>query len=135
MMDIWSTLERYFESQRIADKYLSQADIVLALLRINTAETLAAAEELVGKPIFKCPPAVPCWPPKPPPRSTVRTVALVRMRPSVGVNGKKLPVVTKATHILSKVKRGMTKEQILSMGAYPRDIYRWTRSGYLEWKR
>ena len=97
----------------------SVADEVLALLRINTAESLKRACELMGRPIVQCPPAVPPWPPKPA-KTQPKPQRVARINPSPAVK-------------IKNVKVGWTAEQVMQRsGATRRDFKHWVAKGYLE---
>jgi hypothetical protein len=132
-MTLRAVVDKYFSDRQIPDEQLVQADIVLALLRINTVESLKAAEEIIGKAINKCPSGMPCWPPKPVGKDRIKRVIAISPRPKLAKNGKQLPKKTKVERVLSQIKKGMTKDQIIALGAIRRDLVRWTKSGILKW--
>jgi hypothetical protein len=114
-------VDAYFRDHKLRRGEWLRADMVLALLRINTEDSLAEAEKLMGKKITVCPPAVPPWPPKP-------------------VQTKKMPTVAKlkdgVTHVseeFSYVRVGRTREQILARGVTARNLDYWTQRGDIEW--
>lgn len=98
----------------------SRADLVLALLRVNTPQSLAAAEGIVGRPVTRCPPSIPPWPPKPvakaPRAPTVRKVARNPCLPT-----------TPAFQRYREVRVGMTRDQLLARGITHRDLRKWAR--------
>jgi hypothetical protein len=104
---------------------LGNADKVLMLLR---AGDLSAAEELVGKPITRCPAWVPQWPPLP--------VASRRSEPRVVRVGRNpcLPT-TDAFQRYKVVRVGMTKKQLLARGLSHRDIRIWVNGGHVEFSK
>jgi len=117
------TLKAYFASQRISEP--SRADTIVGLLRINTRESLRAAEELMGRAITRCPAALPVWPPKPVQHAASRASVV-----HVGDNPC-LPT-TNAFQRFCLVKKGMTKEQLAKRGITKRDIRLWSRSGAIQ---
>lgn len=136
MNDDW--LLDYFRQHGIPEDHVLRVDRVLALLRINTAGSLALVEELLGRPITVCPPAVPPWPPKPvsnAPRAA--TVLRVRVPKKVQRNGQGLPagsISAKSRKNLKSIRRGMTKGQLHAIGISERDVKRWTRTGIIAWR-
>ena len=116
-------LEAYFKEHGIAQP--SRADVVLALLRINTPDSLRAAEVLAGVAIERCPPWAPPWPPKPVQRRPQPRV--VRMRtdnphyPSSELHAR-----------FRLVRLGMTVEQMMARGITKRDIRQWIKLSALE---
>ncbi len=109
-------LSTYFRENNVANP--TRVDEVLALLRINTPESLAEAERAVGRPVTRCPPAIPPWPPKP-----------VSAKPRAPVVQRVLPSPSKKQQM---VKPGWTEEQIVQrVGATRRDVRHWIKQGYL----
>lgn len=116
---------------------LCQADVVLCLLRLNTARSLRAAELVVGRPITRCPSGL-----------RLRREAERRLRLSVEAD-ERLEHVVSVTQPsaresgarrflgaalyarLSVVRAGMTVSQMLARGVRRRDILLATRRGYL----
>jgi hypothetical protein len=98
----------------------SRADVVLALLRVNTQQSLAAAEGIVGRPVTRCPPAIPLWPPKP----VVRAPRAPRVK-AVGRNPC-LPT-SGAFQRYRTVRVGMTRDQLLARGVTHRDLRKWAK--------
>lgn len=103
----------------------SQADVVLELLRCGDIDLV---EEIMGRPITRCPPAVPPWPPKP----VARRSAPERRVDFVGVNSN-LPN-SKLFRDFSILRRGMTESQILARGISRRDLRHWIKKGMLTWR-
>jgi hypothetical protein len=64
-MELNNQLMSYFVSNNVDLRKVTNADIVLACLRINTPKAREKAERIMGKKITVCPPAIPPWPPKP----------------------------------------------------------------------
>lgn len=118
-----TTTKQYFAEIGV-DKPLT-VDIVLALLRINTPESLARASKLAGIEITKCPPAVPPWPPKPVAARAVVKVVRVGRNPCLPTTG--------AFQKFRMVRVGMTREQLKKRGLDNRDIRQWTNQGHIEW--
>lgn len=123
----WSTdprLREYFAAQGVDPEGVCQADVVLALLRLGDRE---AAERALGRPIERCPPAVPPWPPRPAPRAPAAAqVSSVQLNPCIPT--------TDAWRRYRLVGLNMTEQQLLSRGVTRRDLTRWTRLGYIEWR-
>lgn len=116
------TIDRYFADHHIDPIRSSQADVVMGLLHLGTQEATEMLTEIMGKPITRCPPAVPPWPPKPVKRAPKeRRVARVRARSP------------HPTSKLSQIRVGMTEKQIHEMGVSMRDIRYWTERGHVEW--
>lgn len=124
-------LSDYFDSIGLDPLRASSADVVLALLRINTAESLEVASEIVGRPITVCPPAIPPWPPKPVNESarkaqrdadkTSRVVTKVGRNPCLPTTG--------AFQRFHHVRVGMTEDQLLRRGLTRRDLRVWAKKG------
>lgn len=125
--ELRSTVDEYFESQPQITGRTNVADDVLALLRIGTREARNMAEELMGRPITKCPSAVPPWPPRPvarPPQK--QKLTRVDRNPC-------LPT-TPAFQRYKLLTVGMTKDQALGRGISRRDLRVWEKNGHLEFK-
>jgi hypothetical protein len=114
----------YIEAHRLEPEHLLQVDIVLALLRINSREALDAAEKLTGRPITKCPPSLPPWPPAPVRSSVQPIVAKVARNPC-------LPT-TDAFQRFRLVREGLNRDQLRARGVTTRDLRLWTRAGHVE---
>jgi hypothetical protein len=112
------SLDEYFAEHGIAEP--SRADTVLALLRINTPEALRAAEVIVGRPISRCPPCIPPWPPKPVQRAPTPRVVRVGDNPHYPSSSPH--------HRFSQVKVGMTLDQLARRGISRRDIREWVKA-------
>lgn len=103
----------------------TQADMVLALLRINTLESLQKVTELTGVEVKRCPPAVPPWPPtKPAVASPDRIRKLKKRNPCVES--------TDAHRRFAVLREGMTVEAAMTRGVTTRDLRVWKSRGYLE---
>jgi hypothetical protein len=115
----------YIEAHRLEPEHLLRIDVVLALLRINSRDSLEAAEKLTGRPITRCPPQLPPWPPVPvrPPQGVARVIKIAR--------NPCLPT-TPAFQRYRLVKLGLTREQLLVRGVTARDLRVWMRAGHLE---
>lgn len=126
----WSLGLRLAASAYIADGRLKpdsmlRVDVVLMLLRIGDKEALERVQELTGKSILKCPSAVPPWPPKPVERSAVvPKVTTIADNPC-------LPG-TDMFYRYNLVKKGMTREQLISRGCQARDIRLWKSNGHIK---
>ena len=119
-LELQLELSRYFNDCNVRADKVHRADVVLALLRINSDEALRSAEKLLGKPITVCPPAVPPWPPKPPAGSTEPRVT--RVGPNPCTEGGT------AWHRYKKIRIGMTKKSLASRGITTRDLCVWKDS-------
>jgi hypothetical protein len=105
-------------------------DVVLACLSIGTEEALKHVEQIMGRPITKCPSAMPPWPPKPVGESREPRITRIDW-PKKTANGKAWPVNI-ATQV-AKLKVGMTKEQIVRKHVSWRNASKWTGQGYIKW--
>jgi hypothetical protein len=122
-----SSLAEYFAAHGVESP--SRADTVLALLRIGTPDALREAELIVGKPIHRCPPAIPPWPPKPIQRKLAEPRVVRKADPNPC-----LPA-TDAHRRFGKIKVGMTLHDLLERGLSRRDIRVWIKRGVLEVSR
>ena len=116
-------VEDYFEKNRISRQFAVRADVLLALVRINTPETRAAAETLLG---MKVSPLPPMWARE----NRTPRVSVIRER-SYGRSKRTMPTKTEKRFNLIRV--GMTRDQIVKKGVPPRDVSRWTKSGNIVW--
>lgn len=115
----------YFIAQDVAPESIGKADVVLALLRINTPEALQAASGLVGKPITVCPAAIPPWPPRPVQRAPQeRVVAKADENPCAPSSDMH--------RRFALVRVGMTVEALQKKGISRRDLRCWTRAGHIK---
>jgi hypothetical protein len=116
-------LREYLEAHHVRWIEASRADRVLGLLRINTPDSLKAAEELVGRAITRCPAAIPTWPPLPVQRVPKRTVVAVGENPCLpGSDG---------FGYFGQLRVGMTEDQLIQRGIPQRWIRIWTRGGHV----
>jgi hypothetical protein len=112
---------------------LSQADIVLALLRLNTRNALRVAILLVGRPITICPPC------------RIRPLPLQPTRPRSGDDrlvvrvsshrGSSCVLSANLYNRLSVAKVGMSVQQLMARGVRRRDLLIATHRGYIELER
>jgi hypothetical protein len=114
----------YFAQQGVDISQLMKVDVVLALLRMNTSETLRAAEELSGVKVTKCPPDLRPIPPRA--SSGVRCCSIARLE-----SRDSLETVSMRRYRLLRV--GMTRQQAIARGVTVRDLRYWERRGYLAW--
>src|SRR5271154_4235756 len=63
--DLRQKIAIYIEAEKLPIEHMTRTDIALALLRINSTESLAAAEGIMGVKVKRLPPAIPPWPPLP----------------------------------------------------------------------
>lgn len=128
----WSTglqlaVSAYAEEHRLNVQAFLPVDLVLILLRIDHAEAPGRVAELVGKPITVLPSAMPPWPPMP-----VRRCA-ARPEPKVSVvKPNPCPPTTDMHRRYSLVRKGLTREQLISRGCQPRDLRYWQNKGHVE---
>ena len=122
-------LSEYFALVKVPPGRILRVDLAVALLRINTEESLSCAQELTGCAITKCPSALPPWPPIP-------------VRPSRGLGTVTLLVSynpcrekTDCHRRFGQVRTGLTKEQLKARGVTQRDIERWIKKKWIEVKR
>lgn len=116
-------LNQYYQEQGIDPALACPADHILALLRMGRRED---AERVLGRPITRCPPAIPPWPPRPVSRAPAQAkVASYATNPC-------LPT-TDAFQRYKLVRTGLTEPQLIQRGLTRRDVRRWTRLGYLKW--
>lgn len=105
---------------------VQQADLVLALLRVNTTPALAFAAALVGKPITRCPTAAArAMPPRAtrPRTGDDRRVTMVARNPY-------LPTTDKFQRF-RVVRPGLSVLQLLMRGVERRDLRRAEKLGHL----
>lgn len=117
----WTQIEEYLVSHNVPLNRITRADLVLVLLRINTPEALVEAERIVGKPIAKCPSAMPPWPPKPISEPRARQAKIIRVDFPPGQH--------------QVVRIGMTREQLLARGVTRQNLFKWTRTGRVKWSK
>lgn len=125
-LQIWSRSETIEMYGIMRSRRLSQADLVLALLRVNTRDALDCAERLVGRPILICPPAL-----RGSPRlrnSSEKTpddrmVTMVRHNPC-------LPT-TDAFQRFRQIRCGLTVRQLMTRGLSRRDLRKFTRKEWI----
>jgi hypothetical protein len=102
-----------------------RADYVLALLRLGKTETAA----LMGKPLKASAEEIEQLPPGP--SAVSPTVEAVDV-PKVGqVRG----FTDRTRQRMIAIQPGMTKHQVMKLGITKKELYRWTRSGRVKWKR
>lgn len=105
---------------------LGQADLVLALLEINTDPALALVERVVGRPLERCPCQWLRWPVNGTPR-----VSRPRVRLVVDNNPRR-PNTPAHARFAAAFRDGATIEQIRARGARRRDIRVALRMGWIE---
>lgn len=112
----------YLLSNLIKLEHLTVADIALAFLRMGD---FATVKQLTGVTVKKLPACIPPWPPKP-----------VINKPRQVVTRKKDAYLgtINARDRYSRVRLGMTIEQLRSRGVSVRDIKSWTNRGLLEFR-
>jgi hypothetical protein len=118
-------LELYFSHVGTSGP-LSTIDFALALLRINTEESLRAAESITGLTIKVYPSGLPPWPPKE--AAVQRSPVLVRIE-----RNPCLPT-TDAFQRYRKLRIGMTAEQLVARGVTKRDLRLWARAGRIRFQ-
>lgn len=115
---------------RLRDRGLGHADLVLCLLRLNSATSISFAEELVGRPITHCPSFRLAWPTNGAARARVdaspRLVFVVPENPRLGN--------TRARERFEHFRVGRTVSQLLLRGVTRRDIRRATRKGWVKFQ-
>ena len=118
-------VDAYFAAQRIDLRNVLRVDLVLALLRIGDKDCLERVQELTGKPITRCPSAVPPWPPKPPAKRPSRALRVTKIGDA--------PAASTGMHDrFRQVRLGMTQEQMIARGVTVRDIRYWKKTGRIE---
>lgn len=119
--ELLHALGDYLEAHGLTVGTASRADLILALLRINTPEALGEAQELAGCAIRRCPPAVPPWPPKPIQQAPENS------EPKVRWVAKDNPCLqsTPAWSRFTRIRVGMTREHLRQRGVTARDLRRW----------
>lgn len=120
-------LADYFKQEGVADP--SDVDVLLALLRINTPESLRCAEDACGLRITRCPSGIPPWPPKP-----VRREAA---QPQVGWKATPNPCQpgTEMHDRFERVRIGMDEEKLTRLGFSRRDIRYLAEKGRIRWSQ
>lgn len=113
----------------MADRHPSwnRADEVLHLVRLNTPEALRLAEAILGKPITRCPPCIPPWPPLP-----VRKASRVASKVSWKSSSNPHSPSSDAFARFNQVRVGMTTERLLLRGILHRDIRLWKKIGVIK---
>lgn len=99
----------------LRERGLWQADIVLALLRINTPPALLAVEELMGKPINHLPPAMPRYRPA----KVVRTPEQRTFIAGLCRYNPRLPT-TLAWQKWNSLRHGLSVAQVIGRGLLTR---------------
>ena len=117
-------LSEYFNDGNVPLSRLDRADLVLALLRINTPKALECAAKVLGRPITICPPAVPPWPPLPVARQRTPKVSKVGQNPYEPGGDPWCR--------FNKVKVGSSRRELLNRGVTKRDLSIWLKSGAVE---
>lgn len=114
-LDFWIASPRIRLWGILRNRKISQADLILALLRINTTASLRAAESIIGKPITHCPPCLvlqnPTVAQRGLPEARVVSVAPNPRHPKSG-----------AYHRYENFRRGLTISQLIIRGVTKRDI-------------
>lgn len=119
--------EEYLRRNGVVGR-VTRADYVLALIRIGTVSALETAV-LMGKPLSISLSQARALPPGP---QAVEDVVSEVSVPAVGtVRG----FMDKTRNKMTKIRAGMTKQQILQTGATTKEITRWTRSGLVKWAK
>lgn len=118
-------VQRYFDLDRghlfRALQGYSQADLVLAMMRINTPLSRSIAESLVGRPITVGPACKFTWSFNKQTPSVGRQPVVVYVCPETETTIKKR---SRLAMIYHEFKPGRTKEQLLRRGVRPGDIRR-----------
>jgi len=122
-LDLQMAAGSYLAEHKIEARTLLPVDAILMLLRIGTKEALEHVQELTGKPIQKCPAAVPPWPPKPVARSTGPRLAFIAPNPCM--------VSTDMHRRYDLLKIGFSKEQLLARGIQMRDLRVWHKADHI----
>jgi hypothetical protein len=122
---IQSILDDYLAGHPTVSALSTRADVVLALLRVNTEETLRCAEELTGLTITKCPDYIPPWPPKP-------ISKLPREATLTFVDPEKT-YLREMGDRYKQIKVGMTRDQVKARGVTSRDISYWEKKESIKW--
>lgn len=115
-------LQAYFREQGVTD--FQTVDVLLGLLRLNE---VALAERVWGRPVTRCPPGIPRWPPKPARREAAQPKVASKASPNPCLNG------TAMRSRFEAVRVGMTLPQLMALGLSRRDIRYLTNLGRLKW--
>jgi hypothetical protein len=113
----------------------AQADVVLALLRVNKPETLRGAEKLVGRRIVRCPPALVRLASgniKSSPGALDPDYRRVKYIQPTEMRRDALPGTPLHAKLNRHCKPGVTVKSLLSRGLNRRDIRTAERKGWLE---
>ena len=113
-----------------------QSDVVLALLRADTEETLSAAEALLGRPITRCPPGARRTPERVGLQAGIDQVLRIiglhdtsdLRRFAWVAQNTQLPT-TPSWHRFRLLYVGMTVGQFVARGGYRRDVREWSEAG------
>jgi hypothetical protein len=109
----------------LAERQLGQADLVLALLRINTRGSRALIARIMGRPILVLPSYYLRWPVNGVPRVHVPRIARVLANP-------RKPNTTAHARFDQAFRPGRTVEEARAHGATRRDVRMARRCGWIE---
>jgi hypothetical protein len=104
---------------------LGQADLILSLLRLNTARSIALVERILGRPITHCPGVHLAW--------RVNGRPLARRSPVIVavVPNPRKPNTTAHVRFAHAFACGRTLEQAMARGARKRDVRGALRRGWI----
>jgi len=117
---------------------MAQADVVLALLRLDTPDARAAAEALLGKPVTRCPPGLEVYEPRGLYASAQWVLGLLGPE-NRGADARRVIWVapnprlptTPSWYRFRLLHVGITVGQFLIRGGQRRDVRGWSNEGSL----
>lgn len=107
----------------LSERGLGQADLVLALLRVNTGPAIAQVEHILGRPVLRCPCQYLRWPVNGVPRVVSPRLRLVEPDP-------RRPNTPAAARWHQTFRDGATVEAVRARGATRRDVRLALRRGW-----
>ena len=119
----------YMDAHRLDTHDPLRVDVVVMLLRIGTEEALGHVTALTGKPITRCPSAMPPWPPKP-------VAASAGHSPKVQwvIDENPCSEGTAMRGRFEQLRVGRTREQLLARGITARDLCYWQKKNFIRFE-